>query len=242
MRRAWVPRPRQGAGGEIGAGQYAEDDRKRQARIDVPQPQIDAGTGGRGHADHEVTGGRGHLERHPHRLVHRQNFHSAGADAEQPRQDAGGPHQGETERDAADVVVGRTGGGRIAGIEPQPRGDAVRSAIRRRFVLPARRQKRGGQQNDAENDSENRRSHMDGQGGADQRPAGGRHFQKHADADVRVAFLDIRRRRAGGGGNDGDQGRADGVAHIDAEHQDQERHQHHTAPQPRHSAQETGEQ
>jgi hypothetical protein len=85
------------------------------------------------------------------------------------------------------------------------------------------------EQRDAEDDGDPVAGDLRGEICAEERAEGGRHFQEHADADVRKAFADVGGRRAGGGGDDRDQRSPDGVANVDLEQQHQHGDDDHAA-------------
>ena len=89
------------------------------------------------------------------------------------------------------------------------------------------------QQHQAEDDRDGTVRNVQSDGGADHRANGGGRLQKHADADVGIAFAHIGGRRTGRGGNHRNQRRADGIADVDMKQQRQHRHNHHAAAQAR---------
>src|SRR5580704_18456396 len=88
-----------------GAAEDSKHHRHGESRINVAAVQVHARAGGRGNANHEVAGSGGDLEGNLHGLVHGQNLHGAGADAEQAGQCAGAKHDAEARGQPLNVVV-----------------------------------------------------------------------------------------------------------------------------------------
>ncbi len=66
--------------------------------------EINASRGGGGHADHEIARGGGNFRRHTHENFVRQDFHDAGADSEQARDDPCAEHQSDRRRNAGNLI------------------------------------------------------------------------------------------------------------------------------------------
>ena len=60
-----------------GPDQYPDDDRHREAGIDVATAQVHARTGSGGNPDHEITGRRRNLERQAHGPIQGEHFDRA---------------------------------------------------------------------------------------------------------------------------------------------------------------------
>src|SRR5229473_6611735 len=73
---------------------------------------------------------------------------------------------------------------------------------------------RGIEKDNAEDDGDHRNTQMENQGSTDQGADGSGDLEKHAHADVGIAFPDVGCGGAAGGGNHGDQRSADGVVNI----------------------------
>src|SRR6476620_3705097 len=104
------------------AGQNAKHDGHGESRVDIATVQINAGAGGGGDADHEVAGGGGDLEGNLHGLVHGENLHGAGADAQESGQSARPKHYAEARRHALDIVAPHSLQVRKAAVQAQSRG------------------------------------------------------------------------------------------------------------------------
>ncbi len=100
----------------------------------------------------------------------------------------------------------------------------------------------GVQQHDAKDDRNGAPGDVQSNHSSGDRAYGGCGLQKHADANVGVAFAHIRGRRAGRGRDHGNKRRANGVADVHMEQQRQHRHYHHAAAQARQRSQKSGKQ
>ena len=107
------------------AGKYAEHYGHGHAGVDESAAEIDAGTGGCGHADHEIAGGGGDFEGDAHDAVHGDDFDGAGADTQKAGKRACAKHEAKSRRDIADSVFLRLAVDGIGTAEPQAAGKCV---------------------------------------------------------------------------------------------------------------------
>ena len=214
------------------ARQDAQHDRHCEPWIDVAATEINAGTRGGGHADHEVAGGRGDLERQPHDAIHRQDLEGARADAKQAREQPGDGHEPPGKPDVLGVVRGPAVRDGIGRVHAETRGRGVGGEERAPLATRAHRDDRRVQQEQTEDHRQRGGRDHSCQKSARERAGGRRHLHEHADPDVRVALANVGRGGAGRRGDDGHQRRPDRVPHVDLEQQREHRHDDDPAAEP----------
>ena len=97
---------------------------------DEAAPQVDAGTGSGGYADHEVARRGRDLEGQAHGLVKGQHLDCTRADAEKTREHAGAGHDAEAQRHAARGVGDLAGRRRVAAGQAQSAGESLVAELR----------------------------------------------------------------------------------------------------------------
>src|SRR5260370_8271731 len=101
------------------------------------------------------------LFRSLHGLVHRENFHRAGANSQQTGEHAGDKHQGETERHTTNVVAFGTVWRGVGAVHLEPGADAIGFAVSTAMRSMANAQVRGIHNDNAENDGDDRNTQME---------------------------------------------------------------------------------
>jgi len=228
-------------GADDGSGEDSEHDGHGDHGVDVAAGEIDAGAGGGGDADHEVTGGGGDFEGELHGLVHGEDFYGAGADAEEAGERSGAEHDSEAERDAGGGVLDFAAGVGVTAVEFEAGGEGVGGGGDVFCALAAEGGECGVEEDDAEDYGDPVAGDSGGEIGAEEGAEGGGDFEEHADADVGEAFADVGYGGSGGGGDDGDEGGSDGVADVYVEEEGEDGDDDDSATEAGESAQQAGE-